>query len=184
MTLEGLPWIVLFLPLLAAVLITLFTQRNRELSATLSIGAVVTSFILSVIFRGLAGWEPAVRESSATWLSVGDFQVDFGLRFDPLSLAMLLLVTGVASVIHIYSWGYMKEDRSLPRYFAGLSLFTFSMLGIVLSSNFVQLFIFWELVGVSSYNLIGFWYERSAAADAGKKAFIDRKSTRLNSSHL
>jgi NADH-quinone oxidoreductase subunit L len=175
MTPEVLPWIVLFLPLVAAVLITLFTQRNRELSATLSIGAVVTAFILSVIFRALVGWEPAVRESSAAWLSVGDFQVDFGLRFDPLSLAMLLLVTGVASVIHIYSWGYMKEDRSLPRYFAGLSLFTFSMLGIVLASNFVQLFIFWELVGVSSYTLIGFWYERPAAADAGKKAFITNR---------
>jgi NADH-quinone oxidoreductase subunit L len=175
MTPKVLPWIVLFLPLGAAVLITLFTKRNRELSAALSIGAVVTSFILSVIFRALVGWEPDVRESFATWLSVGDFQVDFGLRFDPLSLAMLLLVTGVASVIHIYSWGYMKEDRSLPRYFAGLSLFTFSMLGIVLSSNFLQLFIFWELVGVSSYVLIGFWYERPAAADAGKKAFITNR---------
>jgi NADH-quinone oxidoreductase subunit L len=172
---QTLPWIVLFLPLGAAVVITLFTQRNRELSATLSIGAVITGFILSVIFRALVGWEPAVRESAAAWLSVGDFQVDFGLRFDPLSLAMLLLVTGVASVIHIYSWSYMKEDPSLPRYFAGLSLFTFSMLGIVLSSNFVQLFIFWELVGVSSYTLIGFWYERPAAADAGKKAFITNR---------
>jgi NADH-quinone oxidoreductase subunit L len=78
-------------------------------------------------------------------------------------------------VIHIYSWGYMKEDRSLPRYFAGLSLFTFSMLGIVLASNFLQLFIFWELVGVSSYVLIGFWFERPAAADAGKKAFLTNR---------
>jgi NADH-quinone oxidoreductase subunit L len=175
MTPELLPWIVLFLPLGAAVVITLFTQRNRELSAALSIGAVVTSFVLSVIFRALVGWEPVARESTATWLSIGDLQVDFGLRFDPLSLAMLLLVTGVASVIHIYSWGYMKEDRSVPRYFAGLSLFTFSMLGIVLASNFLQLFIFWELVGVSSYLLIGFWYERPAAADAGKKAFITNR---------
>ena len=172
---DFLPWIVLFLPLGAAVLITLFTQRNREVSAALSIGAVVTCFILSVIFRALVGWEPAARESAVTWLSIGDFQVDFGLRFDSLSLPMLLLVTGVASVIHIYSWGYMKEDRSLPRYFAGLSLFTSSMLGIVLASNFLQLFIFWELVGVSSYLLIGFWYERPAAADAGKKAFITNR---------
>jgi len=172
---ELLPWIVLFLPLGAAVLITLFTQRNRELSAAISIGAVVAGFVLSLIFRAWVGWQPEVRESAVTWLSVGSFQVDFGLRFDPLSLAMLLLVTGVASVIHIYSWGYMKEDRSLPRYFAGLSLFTFSMLGIVLASNFLQLFIFWELVGVSSYVLIGFWFERPAAADAGKKAFITNR---------
>src|SRR5208283_3193635 len=93
-----------------------------------------------------------------------------------LSLLMLLLVTGVASVIHIYSLGYMGEDRAFSRYFACLSLFTFSMLGIVLANNFLELFIFWELVGVSSYLLIGFWFERPAAADAGKKAFL---TTRL-----
>jgi NADH-quinone oxidoreductase subunit L len=170
-----LPWIILFLPLGAAALITLFTQRNREVSAALSIGAVVAGFVLSVIFRAWVGWEPAVRESVAPWLSLGEFQVDFGLRFDPLSLMMLLLVTGVASVIHIYSWSYMKEDRSQPRFFACLSLFTFSMLGIVLATNFLQLFIFWELVGVSSYLLIGFWFERPAAAEAGKKAFITNR---------
>src|SRR2546430_5520656 len=88
---------------------------------------------------------------------------------------MMLLVTGVASAIHIYSWGYMREDRGFPRYFACLSLFTFSMLGIVLANNFLELFIFWELVGVSSYLLIGFWFERPAAADAAKKAFITNR---------
>jgi len=94
---------------------------------------------------------------------------------DPLSLVMMLLVTGVASAIHIYSWGYMRDDKGFSRYFACLSLFTFSMLGIVLANNFLQLFIFWELVGVSSYLLIGFWFERPAAADAGKKAFITNR---------
>lgn len=168
------PWIILFLPLLAAAVITLFTQHDCKLSAGLSIGAVVVGFILSIIFIGLTGWGPA-RESSVTWLTVGNLQVDFGLRFDPLSLLMLLIVTGVASVIHIYSWGYMSEDRSFPRFFAFLSLFTFSMLGIVLANNFLELFIFWELVGVSSYLLIGFWFERPAAADAGKKAFITNR---------
>ena len=101
--------------------------------------------------------------------------MDFGLRLDPLSLLMMLLVTGVASAIHIYSWGYMSEDRGFPRYFACLSLFTFSMLGIVLANNFVELFIFWELVGVSSYLLIGFWFEKPSAADAGKKAFLTNR---------
>src|SRR5207245_5066485 len=115
------------------------------------------------------------RESTATWLAVGDFQVQFALRFDPLSLLMLLVVTGVAGAIHIYSWGYMRDDPGFSRFFVCLSLFTFSMLGIVLSNNFVQLFIFWELVGVSSYLLIGFWFERPAAADAGKKAFITNR---------
>src|ERR1035438_2694566 len=171
MNLDLLPWTILFLPLLAAALITLLTQHDRKLSAGLSIGAVVAGFLLSLIFVKLNHWGPA-RESCITWLAIGDLQVDFGLRFDPLSLLMLLLVTGVARAIHIYSWGYMSEDRGFPRFFACLSLFTFSMLGIVLANNFLELFIFWELVGVSSYLLIGFWFERPAAADAGKKAFI------------
>src|ERR1035441_6296495 len=92
---------------LAAALITLLTQHDRKLSAGLSIGAVVAGFVLSLIFVKLNGWGPA-RESSVAWLAIGDLQVDFGLRFDPLSLLMLLLVTGVASAIHIYSWGYMS----------------------------------------------------------------------------
>ena len=175
MNLDLLPWTILFLPLLAAAFITLFTQHDRKLSAGLSIGAVVAGFVLSLIFVKMNGLSSA-RETSVAWLAIGDLQVDFGLRFDPLSLLMLLLVTGVASVIHIYSWGYMNEDRGFPRFFACLSLFTFSMLGIVLANNFLELFIFWELVGVSSYLLIGFWFERPAAADAGKKAFI---TTRL-----
>ncbi len=175
MHLDSIPWIILFLPLVAAALITLFTQHDRKLSAGLSIGAVVAGFVLGLVFVKLNGWAPA-RETSVAWLTIGDLQVDFGLRFDPLSLLMMLIVTGVASAIHIYSWGYMSEDRGFPRYFACLSLFTFSMLGIVLANNFLELFIFWELVGVSSYVLIGFWFERPAAADAGKKAFI---TTRL-----
>src|SRR5712672_2226020 len=172
---ELLPWFVLFLPLAAAAIITLFTRHDRELSAGLSIGAVVAGLILSVIFVSWAGWQPANPESTLNWLSIGDLSVQFGLRFDPLSLLMMLIVTGVASLIHIYSWGYMRDDAGFSRYFACLSLFTFSMLGIVLANNFIELFIFWELVGVSSYLLIGFWFERSAAADAGKKAFITNR---------
>jgi NADH-quinone oxidoreductase subunit L len=172
---ELLAWIILFLPLFAAAGIALFTLRQRQLSAGLSIGAVVAGFVLSVVFVAWAGWQPASPESVATWLKVGDLEVDFGLHFDRLSMLMLLVVTGVASVIHIYSWGYMREDSGFSRFFACLSLFTFSMLGIVLANNFVELFIFWELVGVSSYLLIGFWFERTAAADAGKKAFITNR---------
>ncbi|HWH68292.1 MAG TPA: hypothetical protein VNT26_02865, partial [Candidatus Sulfotelmatobacter sp.] len=132
MKLEALPWIILFLPLLAAAVITLFTQHDRKLSAGLSIGAVVSGFILSVLFVAFHHWEP-VNESTATWLAIGNLQVDFGLHFDPLSLLMMLVVTGVASAIHIYSVGYMHGDSGFSRYFACLSLFTFSMLGIVLS---------------------------------------------------
>ena len=170
--LEALPWFILFLPLLAAVIITLFTQRDRKVSATLSIGAVVIGFILSCIFIKAVGWQPSVNEVSATWLRVDNFDVQFGLHFDPLSLAMMLVVTGVAGLIHIYSYGYMEGDPGFSRYFACLSLFTFSMLGIVLANNFLQMFIFWELVGVSSYLLIGFWFGKASAADAAKKAFL------------
>jgi NADH-quinone oxidoreductase subunit L len=174
-----LAWIVLLLPLLAAIAIALFTQQDRKLSATISITAVVLSFFISLALFLLLQ-EPLkmtnrADASALEWLGIGDFQVELGLRLDPLSLVMLLIVTGVGSVIHIYSYGYMHEDHSMPRYFAGLSLFMFSMLGIVLANNFVMLFIFWELVGVSSYLLIGFWYERPAAADAAKKAFITNR---------
>src|SRR5881396_790758 len=175
MNLETLPWLVLFLPLLSAAAITLFTQQNRHLSAKLSIGAIVSGFVLTAIFIAANGWEPLKKESLVTWLEVGDLQVDFGLRLDPISLLMLLVVTGVGGAIHVYSWGYMREDRGFSRYFAGLSLFTFSMLGIVLANNFLMLFIFWELVGLSSYLLIGHWFERPSAADAAKKAFITNR---------
>src|ERR1043165_4914099 len=173
MKLEALPWLILFLPLAAAGIITLFTLRNRSVSAQLSVGAVVVGFILSVIFIAVNGWPSG--ETSVTWLSVGDLHVDFGLRIDSLSLMMLLIVTGVGGLIHIYSVGYMHDDPGYSRFFACLSLFTFSMLGIVLSNNFLQLFIFWELVGVSRYLVIGFWFEKPSAADAAKKAFITNR---------
>ncbi len=101
--------------------------------------------------------------------------MDFGLKLDALSLMMLLVVTGVGGAIHIYSFGYMHADSGFSRFFASLSLFTFSMLGIVLANNFIEMFIFWELVGVSSYLLIGFWFEKPSAGDAAKKAFITNR---------
>ena len=173
MTLEALSWLILFLPLLAAGIITLFTLRNKAVSATLSIGAIVTGFVLTLAVIKFGGWE--ARELSVNWLSIGGLNVDFGLKLDALSLMMLLIVTGVGSAIHIYSYGYMHDDPGYSRYFACMSLFTFSMLGIVLSNNFLQMFIFWELVGVSSYLLIGFWFEKPSAADAAKKAFITNR---------
>src|SRR6187455_3397291 len=173
MKLEALPWLILFLPLLAAGIITLFTLRNKAVSATLSIGAIVTGFVLTLAVIKFGGWE--ARELSVNWLSIGSLNVDFGLKLDALSLMMLLIVTGVGSAIHIYSYGYMHDDPGFSRFFACLSLFTFSMLGIVLANNFLQMFIFWELVGVSSYLLIGFWFEKASAADAAKKAFLTNR---------
>ena len=175
MKLEALPWIILFLPLLSAAVITLFTLRSRTVSSLISIGAIVAGFILTLAFINANGFHPAVTETAANWLSIDTLHVDFGLKLDALSLMMMLIVTGVGGAIHIYSFGYMHEDRSMARFFAFLSLFTFSMLGIVLANNFLQMFIFWELVGVSSYLLIGFWFEKPSAGDAAKKAFITNR---------
>jgi NADH-quinone oxidoreductase subunit L len=170
-----LPWLILFLPLLATAVITLFTLRYRTISALLSIGAIVAGFVLTIVFITANSWMPAPSELTTNWLTIGNLHIDFGLKLDALSLMMMLIVTGVGGAIHIYSFGYMREDPGFSRFFACLSLFTFSMLGIVLANNFVQLFIFWELVGVSSYLLIGFWFEKPSAADAAKKAFITNR---------
>jgi NADH-quinone oxidoreductase subunit L len=169
------PWIILFLPLFAATVITLFTLRSKTVSSLISIGAVVAGFVLTVIFIHHESWHPITTETSVNWLSIGGLQIDFGLKLDALSMMMLLVVTGVGGAIHIYSFGYMHDDRSMARFFAFMSLFTFSMLGIVLANNFVMMFIAWELVGVSSYLLIGFWFEKPSAGDAAKKAFITNR---------
>jgi NADH-quinone oxidoreductase subunit L len=167
----SLTWWILFLPLFSAAFITLFTLRSKIVSSLISIGAIVASFILTIIFIHANGFQANV-ETSINWLTIGGLHVDFGLKLDALSMMMLLIVTGVGGAIHIYSFGYMHEDEGMARFFAELSLFTFSMLGIVLANNFVEMFIFWELVGVSSYLLIGFWFEKPSAGDAAKKAFI------------
>ncbi len=171
---EPFGWLILLPPLAAAAVIAMFTRERRRLSAQISICAVLISFVTTVVLYGIlrASGSDAMRPTSTNWLWIGDFAVDISLRLDHLSLAMALVVTGVGGLIHIYSAGYMRGDRAYGRYFACLSLFMFSMLGIVLADNFVMMFIFWELVGVSSYLLIGFWYEREAAADAAKKAFL------------
>ena len=106
------------------------------------------------------------------WVTSGDFQAAMGFLLDPLSAVMILVVTGVGLLIHIYSIGYMHGDEGFQRYFAYLNLFVFSMLLLVLGNNFLLMFLGWEGVGLCSYLLIGFWFTRQAAADAGKKAFI------------
>ena len=160
------------MPLAAAGFITLFTLHFRNISSFISIGAIVLGFCMTVAFIHANGWQPTPGESIRQWLSIDGLNIDFGIKLDPLSLMMTLIVTGVGGLIHIYSRGYMNDDPGMSRFFAELSLFTFSMLGIVLANNFIQMFIFWELVGVSSYLLIGFWFEKPSAGDAAKKAFI------------
>src|SRR5436309_15116811 len=161
-----LPWLILLAPLCSAAVITLFTLR---LSSFISIAAVFVSFICSCFVFARAGM-PAPQ---FTWIDVrGVLTIPLGLTLDQLSKTMLVVVSGIGAVIHIYSLGYMRDDEGKSRYFAALSLFMFAMLGIVLANNFVMLFIFWELVGFTSYVLIGHWFYRDAAADAAKKAFI------------
>ncbi|MDX1951142.1 MAG: NADH-quinone oxidoreductase subunit L [Verrucomicrobiota bacterium] len=170
--LENSAWIVLLLPLFSAVVITLFTRRSGRVSALISIAAVLGAFLITLGLIPLVRQSGFVKVPPLNWISVGDFRIELGLLLDRLSMLMLIVVTGVASLIHIYSYAYMKGDPAFSRYFASLSLFTFSMLGIVLSNNFFQMFIFWELVGISSYLLIGFWHGKASAANAAKKAFL------------
>ena len=164
-------WLILLLPLFSAVAIGLGAFRSRKASAAISVGAVAGSFLLTLLLVAVGG----ELHPSVIWLAIEGLEIDIGLQIDSLSKLMLCVVTGVGSLIHIFSLGYMKEDRDFSRYFAFLSLFIFSMLGIVLADNFVMMFIFWELVGVSSYLLIGFWFEKPSAADAAKKAFLTNR---------
>src|SRR5437763_5586552 len=163
------PWLVLLVPLAGAVLIALVTRRAAGLSAFISVVAVSISFICScVVFA-----KPEIRAAEIPWIDFGELlRVPIGFTLDSLSKTMLVLVSGVGALIHIYSLGYMRDDQGKSRYFAALSLFMFAMLGIVLANNFVMMFIFWELVGFTSYVLIGHWFQRDAAADAAKKAFL------------
>src|SRR6184192_1680519 len=172
MFMSVIPWLVLLVPLAGAVLIALVTRRTASLSAFISVVAVSISFICScVVFA-----KPEIRAAEIPWIDFGGLlRVPIGFTLDSLSKTMLVLVSGVGALIHIYSLGYMRDDRGKSRYFASLSLFMFSMLGIVLAGNFVMMFVFWELVGLCSYLLIGHWFERDSAADAAKKAFITNR---------
>ncbi len=169
---SALPWSVLLLPLLAAAVIVLFTKSRPGLSSFISVAAVLASFAGScVVFA-----TPDIQALELIWIDLRPvLYVPLGFVLDDLTKTMLLLVTGVGALIHVYSLGYMRNDAGKARYFAALSFFMFSMLGIVVSSNFVMMFIFWELVGVSSYLLIGHWFERDAAAEAAKKAFLTNR---------
>jgi len=166
------PWFALLAPLVSAALIALITDRAHRLSAGISVGAVLVSFICSCIVFARA----TTVAAEIPWIEFhGILRVPIGFVLDSLSKTMLVLVSGVGALIHIYSLGYMRNDPGKSRYFASLSLFMFSMLGIVLANNFVMMFIFWELVGLCSYLLIGHWFERDSAADAAKKAFITNR---------
>ena len=143
-----LPWVVLLAPLVSAAVIALFTLRWKTVSSFISIAAVLVSFTCSCLIFTQSG----IAAAEFAWIDIGGaFKVPLGFTLDQLSKTMLVLVSGVGATIHIYSLGYMRDDEGKSRYFAALSLFMFAMLGIVLANNFVMLFIFWELVGFTSY---------------------------------
>ena len=162
---NSLPWLLLFLPLAVAVINHLALRRG-PLAPWLSTASAITTLVISLRLLGQSGI------FNIDWATIGDLHLQIGIKLDQLSTGMMTVVTGVGALVHIFSLSYMKNDAAKNRYFTGLSLFMFSMTGIVLSSNFIMTFIFWELVGLSSYLLIGHWYEKNSAADAAKKAFL------------
>lgn len=168
-----LPILVFAIPAFSFGITILFGRWIPMKGAGLGVVGLVISFILScIIFYQIQVDSTKSIDLSVNWLKIGDMSIDLGILIDRFAAVMLLVVTLVSMCIHIYSLGYMAGDRRFATYFAYLSLFTMSMLGIVISNNLFQILVFWELVGISSYFLIGFWYERPAAASAGKKAFI------------
>lgn len=169
-------WIIPSFPLLSFALIIFFTIKKPKLSSLISIGAVALSFIFSCIVLVTVLGNPITSEFKFNWLDLPGFKVEAGMLIDPLTSVMLMVVTIVSMLVQIYSVGYMAGDPRFARYFSFLSLFTFSMLGLVLANNFFEIFIFWELVGLTSYLLIGFWFEKKTASDAGKKAFITTRT--------
>jgi NADH-quinone oxidoreductase subunit L len=161
----NLPWLLLFLPLAVAVINQLVLRRG-PLAPWLSTASAIATLLISLRLLGQSS------TFNFDWATIGDFHLQIGIKLDQLSTGMMTVVTGVGALVHIFSLSYMKDDAAKNRYFTGLSLFMFSMTGIVLSSNFIMTFIFWELVGLSSYLLIGHWYHKDSAADAAKKAFL------------
>src|SRR5262245_37698287 len=170
-------WLIPALPLLAAGVTALAKRSQRTLAATLAIGSMGLSFLLScrAFLETLgehsgSGVERPVHNFN--WLQFGDRWLQLGWVLDPLTGVMLVMVTFVGLLIFIYSVGYMAHDENFTRFFCFLSLFAAAMLGVVIANSLLLLFISWELVGLSSYLLIGFWYHKPSAAAAAKKAFI------------
>ena len=169
-------WLIIALPALGAAVLLLGGRRTDAWGHILGVATVAGSFVLSLVtFFALLGRDPedrSVGQHLYSWIEAGPFQVDAALLYDPLSALFLLLITGVGSLIHIYSVGYMAHDERRRRFFAYLNLFVAAMLLLVLADNYLLLFVGWEGVGLASYLLIGFWQHQPSAAVAAKKAFV------------
>ena len=169
-------WLVIALPLLGALVLLVGGRRTDKWGHLLGTAMAVGSFVLSTLMLiGLMGREEgdrAVAQHLWDWVTVGDFSIGFDLLVDPLSILFMMLITGVGSLIHVYSIGYMEHDPRRRRFFAYLNLFVAAMLMLVLAENYLGVFLGWEGVGLASYLLIGFWQHKPSAAAAAKKAFV------------
>ena len=174
--------LILLLPLLSFLFLGLFGMKLKPAAAgavgtaVVAVVALVSYWTAAVYFgagRDAAGLYPTLIAWNSVWLPISEtLHIDLGVLLDPISVMMLVVISTVSLMVHIYSLGYMKGERGFQRYYAFLSLFTMSMMGLVVATNIFQMYIFWELVGVSSYLLIGFYYTRPEAIAASKKAFI------------
>ncbi|NMO54379.1 NADH-quinone oxidoreductase subunit L [Actinoplanes sp. TBRC 11911] len=169
-------WLLVAIPLASAAILLLSGKRADKWGHWLGVFAVAASFVLGLIFffslRGLDAGARSAQQSLWDFITVGGLHVDFGLLFDPLSGVFVLLITGVGSLIHLYAVGYMQHDPGRRKFFGYFNLFVAAMLLLVLGNNYVMLYFGWEGVGLASYLLISFWYNRPSAATAGKKAFL------------
>jgi NADH-quinone oxidoreductase subunit L len=171
-------WFIFLLPLISfginALIIRPFVRPGARISGYITIVAIAGSLALSVWALLTVMGEPDHQLSIPTinWLTIGNFSFHIGILMDSLTAVMLVVVSTVSLMVQIYSQGYMEGDPGYHRYYAWMSLFTMSMLGLVLADSLLMMFVFWEMVGLCSYLLIGFWFHRPSAANAAKKAFI------------
>ncbi|MCE5300437.1 MAG: NADH-quinone oxidoreductase subunit L [Spirochaetia bacterium] len=160
------------MPLLGFLIIQAFTKKHHMLSAYVSIAMIAASFTMAVLILLGQLKTPGMHNYSLPWMHIGSVEMNIGFMINQLTSVMLVIVTFVSMLVQIYSIGYMHGDDGFSKFFSFISLFSFSMLGVVVSNNLMQIYIFWELVGLCSYLLIGFWYTKPEASDAAKKAFV------------
>ncbi|WP_248929383.1 NADH-quinone oxidoreductase subunit L [Paenibacillus hamazuiensis] len=167
-------WLIPLFPLLSFLILTAVGRQLKDAGAYISIVAVFASFVLSLLIfiERIGGSVEDYTWNKLTWIKIGDFSLNMGFEVTNLNALMLVIVTLVSFLVNVYSKGYMHGDERINVFFAYIALFTFSMLGLVLSENLVETYIFWELVGVCSFLLVGFWYFKPEARAAAKKAFI------------
>ena len=165
-------WLIPAFPLAGALVNMTVGRAVGRRAHWIAVPALAGSFLASCVVFARVSSGPSFTTTLFTWIVAGDFETSVTALVDPLTAVMLLVVTGVGTLIHVYSAGYMHDDPGYARYFAYLNLFVFSMTMLVLAGNFLLLYVFWEAVGLCSYLLIGFWYTRDSAVAAGKKAFI------------